>query len=268
MKRVKTDIIHFAHANGFPAGTYDQIFKCLQKDFEIRFIERHAHDPKFPVSDGWVFLRDELISEIHRGFQYPIIGVGHSLGGILHLLAAAENPHLYKQIILLDAPIISRLSSRGLQFLKMAKLVDRYSPSQITRFRRNLWANREQAFEHFHQKPKFALFDERVLRDYIEHGTIRNDRGFSLFFDQHIEAEIYRTIPHTLPALRGKLSVPLVYIGGSSSREGRLSRLSFMKRNFPIEFHQIAGTHLFPFEKPEETADLIKLIASRTRQIN
>ena len=43
--------------------------------------------------------------------------------------------------------------------------------------------------------------------------------------------------------------------------EARMARLGFMKKHFPIKFQFIEGTHLFPFEKPKETADIIKQIA-------
>ena len=111
-----------------------------------------------------------------------MIGVGHSLGGILHFLAAIERPEIYKQIILLDAPIISRLSSGGLWVLKTLKLIDRYSPSQMTRFRRNLWESREEALGHFAEKPKFAAFDPEVLRDYVEYGIVPGRAGPRAFF--------------------------------------------------------------------------------------
>lgn len=250
-------LIHFAHANGFPARAYGKIFSLLEKDFRVRFLERHAHDPKFPVSDNWKFLKDELKQTIQSSYEGKIIGLGHSLGGILHLLVAAENPELYSQIILLDAPIISRLSSRALQFLKLSGIVERYTPSKITRFRRNFWKTKAEVFEHFRQKPKFAAFDEDVLRDYVEHGTIVTEGGYKLFFDQQIEAQIYRTIPHNLPKLRGKIDVPITYIGGTNSREAELARLSFMRKNFTINFKLVEGSHLFPFEKPLETAEMI-----------
>jgi pimeloyl-ACP methyl ester carboxylesterase len=253
-------VIHFAHANGFPAGTYTKLFSHLADGFEIGYLERHGHNPQFPVTDNWNALRDELRAEIERRYEEKIIGVGHSLGGVLHFLVAVEAPALYRQIILLDAPVISRLSSHGLRILKSTRLIDRYSPSQMTRYRRNLWESKEAALDYFRRKPKFAAFDPQVLRDYIDYGTVETEKGFELFFSPRTEAKIYRTIPHHLPSLRGKLKVPSAYIGGTRSREGALARLSFMKKHFPIDFYQIEGSHLFPFEKPEATAELLKKI--------
>lgn len=252
------ETIHFAHANGFPAKTYNKLFLYLKNDFEINYLERHAHNPKFPVTDGWERLRDELLEEIEKRYTEKIIGVGHSLGGVLHFLVAVEKPELYKAIILLDAPIISRLSSGGVRLLKSLNLIDRFSPSQTTRFRRNLWQSKREVYEHFKQKEKFAGFDDAVLHDYAEHATIETNRGIELLFKPSIEAKIYRALPHNLPKFRGRLKVPAAYIGGTNSQEAKMARLSFMKKYFPFDFYFLKGTHLFPFEKPRETAAAIK----------
>lgn len=255
--------IHFAHANGFPSKTYGKIFSILEDDFEIGFIERHAHDPKFPVTDGWKFLKEELCSEIESRYEMPVIGIGHSFGGILHLLAAAENPELYKQIILLDAPVISRLSSFGVKVLKRFDSLEKFSHARLTKIRRNFWNDKTEAFKHFYKKEKFRDFDEDVLRDYIEYGTTENKKGIELFFKPQIEAEIYKTLPDFLPKLRGKINVPVSYIGGKKSMEAKWARIGFMRRKFPFDFYFINGTHLFPFEKPRETAALILQILSK-----
>lgn len=250
-------IIHFAHANGFPAKTYSKLFACLADDYEVNYLTRHAHNPLFPVTDGWERLRDELRAELEKRYTEQIIGIGHSLGGVLHFLVAVEKPELYRAIVLLDAPIISRLSSGGIRLLKVFNLMDRFTPSQQTRFRRNLWQSKAEVEEHF--KQKFSAFDADVLRDYAEYGTVATPRGFELFFKPSIEAKIYRTLPHNLPRFRGKLTVPAAYIGGSESREARLARLSFMKKHLPFEFQFLPGSHLFPLENPKETARVVKL---------
>ena len=259
---MKKPIIHFAHANGFPAKTYGKLFSFLTDEFQINFIERHAHNKLFPVDDDWAYLKEELREEIENRYTEKIIGIGHSLGGILHFLVAVEHPELYKQIILLDAPLISRLSGTAIRLLKKTGLIDRTMLSRQTTFRRNFWESRAVALQHFRSKEKFKAFDEDVLRDYVEHGTVENETGVKLFFEPNIESKIYRTLPHNFAKYRGKLKVPTFYIGGSNSREARLAGLNFMKKNFPIDFYFLEGSHLFPFEKPEETARLIKFILS------
>jgi len=213
--------------------------------------------------DGWRALADELKAEIENRYTQKIIGLGHSLGGILHFLAAVENPELYKAIILLDAPIISRLSSAGIRFLKLTNRMQNSPLVKTTRFRRAAWKTKDEAFEHFKKKEKFAKFDEDVLRDYVEYGTVKTEKGVELFFSPNVEAKIYHTLPHYLPKLRGKLKVPAFYIGGTNSQEAKLARLGFMQKHFPFEFQFIEGTHLFPSEKPQETAKIIKQIYSK-----
>ncbi len=75
------EIIHFAHANGFPAKTYNKLFSFLSDKFEINYLERHAHNPKFPVTDGWHRLADELREALQNRYDQPIIGIGHSFFG-------------------------------------------------------------------------------------------------------------------------------------------------------------------------------------------
>lgn len=255
--------IHFAHANGFPAKTYSKLFSYLTDDFEINYLERHAHNPKFPVTDNWERLRDELREELEKRYTEKIVGVGHSLGGILHLLVAAENPEFYKQIILLDAPVISRISSAGIKLLKKTNLMEKFSLARLTRYRRSIWKSKDEALEHFRQKEKFQKFDRDVLRDYVEYATNENETGVNLIFKPSIEAKIYETLPDYLPKLRGKINVPTAYVGGTGSEEGKLARLGFMRKKFDFQFYSVEGTHLFPLEKPFETAQIIREAAAR-----
>jgi pimeloyl-ACP methyl ester carboxylesterase len=249
--------IFFAPGNGFPAGSYAKMLDALGSSFDVDRIELPGHNPDFPPDENWVSLKTELIAEIRARHEKPVIGVGHSLGGVLHLLAAAEDPKLYSQIILLEAPIISPLSSRSLRLMKYAGLIDRLSPSQATRYRRSRWDSREEALEHFASKPKFAAFDPEVLRDYVDFGTVETARGFELAFRPRIEALIYRTIPHNLPRLKGRLRLPLTFVGGSDSRESRLARTGFMRRAFDIRFETVEGSHLFPLESPIKAAEVV-----------
>ncbi len=255
---MKKPTIHFAHANGFPAKTYNKLFSYLQEDFQIGYLDRHGHNPEFPVEDNWIALRDELIYELKKSYDEPIIGMGHSFGGVLNLLAAVKEPELFEALVLLEGVIISPLSSFVVGILKKTNLIDKFSPSKSTRQRRRSFNSREEAFQHFKKRNKFSEFDEESLRDFAEYGLVEDAGKFKLFIEPEIEAKIYRTLPDDLPSYRGRLKVPTVYIGGNNSKEARLARLGFMKKHFPIDFKYVEGSHLFPFEKPLETAGEIK----------
>ena len=126
---VTRPIIHFSHANGFPAPCYSKLFGFLENGFRIGYLDRIGHDARFPVSDRWDHLVDELIAGIETRWNEPVIGVGHSLGGYLSALAAVRRPELFRAIILLDAPILGQFTGSAVQFIKHIGLIDRVTPA-------------------------------------------------------------------------------------------------------------------------------------------
>ena len=57
---------HFAHANGFPAGSYSAMFSALHDHFHRLHVERFGHDPQLPVNGNWRNQVQELIKHIKR----------------------------------------------------------------------------------------------------------------------------------------------------------------------------------------------------------
>lgn len=258
--QMKARQIHFAHANGFPSQTYRRLFELLSPEFRTGYLDKLGHDPQYPITDNWPHLVRELIDDIKGLYDRPIIGMGHSLGGVLHLMAACEEPSLYSSLVLLDSPVISPASSLGLKIMKRTGMLKRYPPASTTRFRRRNFADLDEARKYFLEKPRFAAFDPEVLEDYLRCGLVKNGEGLRLAFEPEIEASIYSTIPDHLPGYKGRLSVETFYIGGRDSREARLARLGFMKRHFPVQFRFVDGTHLFPMASPGLTARTVKML--------
>lgn len=58
--------IFFAHANGFPSGTYGKLFAALAPEYQVTHLQQHAHDPRFPADDNWYNLVDELIHHLKQ----------------------------------------------------------------------------------------------------------------------------------------------------------------------------------------------------------
>lgn len=254
-------ILHFSHANGFPAPCYRQFFAPLERSFRIGYIDMLGHDARYPVTDGWPHLVAELVDAIRARYREPVIGVGHSLGAMVTFMAAVQRPELFRAIVMLDAPIIGRWKGTAFRMIKQLGLVDRVTPAAVTRQRRREWPDRAAALAHFRKKPLFRDFAPDCLADYIRFG-LKPDRGrVRLAFDPAIEYAIYRTIPHDLADYLPRLAVAAGMIVGRSSDVVRRVGLAESRARFVIR--RIAGGHLFPFEHPQAAAGtLVELVAA------
>lgn len=254
--------IVFSHANGFPAGTYRLLFERWRAaGYTVHAVEKFGHQPAYPVTGNWPHLRDELIHFAERalGDDAPAWFVGHSLGGFLSVLAAARRADLARGVVLLDSPIIGGWRAHVLQLAKVTGLGERYSPAAVSRRRRQHWPNDQAAFEHFAAKQAFARWHPEMLRDYIAAGTEPAGAVRALSFRREVETEIYRTLPHHLPRVlrTHPLACPVAFIGGTASAEVRQVGLRATERLTQGRVSWIEGGHLFPMERPHETAEAV-----------
>ncbi|EJL74542.1 putative hydrolase or acyltransferase of alpha/beta superfamily [Variovorax sp. CF313] len=254
----------FSHGNSFPASTYRVVLDSLRdRGFEVDAIEKFGHDPKYPVTDNWPHLVQQLadFAQQHAGRAgRPVFLVGHSLGGILSLMCAALHPQLACGVVLLDSPILSGWRANTLNVVKRTPLMKSVSPGAISHRRRNSWAHREAVFEHFRSKKAFAKWDEQVLHDYIDHGTFEGENTRELSFDRNVETAIYNTLPHNLGALlrRHPPKCKVAFIGGRQSVEMRQVGMAMTEQVTKGRIAMLDGGHLFPMEKPLATAAAIE----------
>ena len=260
--------IVFAHANGFPAGCYRQLFEPWRAaGFRVLAPPRLGHDARFPVTDNWPRLRDELLDFIEREAAVPAFLVGHSLGGFLSVMAASQRPDLAAGVVLLDAPIVGGLLAQGVRLFKATGLGRRFSPGQVSRRRREHWPDADAAHAHFAAKPAFARWAPGVLADYMACGVVPvapggdgNEgaaaAGRTLAFHRDVETAIYETLPHHLSRelRRRPLRCPAAFVGGRQSTEVRRVGLAATLRFTHRRVSWIDGTHLFPFERPASAA--------------
>ena len=264
-------LVIFSHANSFPACTYGVLFKSLRaRGYAVRAPEMLAHDPRYPVTSNWPHLVQQVAdfasAEIEKQGE-PAWLVGHSLGGFLSLMCAARHPtlggHAVRGVVLIDSPVLGGWRARTLELAKRTQLVGSISPGKISRRRRNSWPDAEAAFQHFASKPAFARWDPQVLRDYIDQATQDVDGKRMLSFDRDVETLIYNTLPHNLDRLlrRKPLQCPVGFIGGTASLEMKQVGMSMTHKvvgpQHPERLIMVEGSHLFPMEKPQETAAAI-----------
>ncbi|HEY4316542.1 MAG TPA: alpha/beta hydrolase [Herbaspirillum sp.] len=261
-------ILHFSHANSYPAGTYRVFFERLGEHYDVRALPLHAHNPAYVVDDGWKSLGRELTDALAGRYSEPVILLGHSMGGILSLLAAHNRPDLARCVVLLDSPIVGGWRAAMLRVMKAFKFEHKRAPSRYSVKRRNIWPDRAASYRHFSEKRIFANWPPAVLRDYVEHGVEERilEEGMAggkagqaaatLVFSREIETEVYRTIPHDLGHLtQQNFPVPVGFVGGIDSVECRLAGLQATRRLVGSNFTQIPGGHLFPMTTPTEAAE-------------
>lgn len=258
----------FSHANGFPAGTYSLLFEQWRAaGWRVLALPRFGHDPRYPVVSNWRPSRDELIAFIEQeapGDKVQL--VGHSLGGYLSLLASCRRPDLVAGLVLIDSPVLAGWRAHSVQVAKAARLIGRISPGRVSKSRRTHWASADEALAHYASKSIFARWDPRVLADYIAAGIEPDPAGgVRLAFRREVETRFYNTLPHHFGLLlkRHPPQCPVAFLGGTRSAEVRQVGLAETRAVSRGRIAWLDGTHLFPMEKPLETAAaVLRLLAA------
>ena len=255
-------LIVFSHGNSFPASTYGVMLNDLrQRGFQVEAIEKLGHNPRYPVTDNWPHLVQELTDFVTPLAQAsPVFLVGHSLGGILSMMVAAQSPALVCGVVLLDAPMLGGWRANLLKVGKRLSMAESLSPAAVSRKRRTSWPNFAGALAHFQHKRVFAKWAPEVLHDYVAHGT-HDEQGPHgprrvLSFDRDIESAIYNGLPDNLEGYfkRRPLTCKAALIAGLQSKELRQVGLDFSRRITQGRIAMVDGTHLFPMEHPLASA--------------
>ncbi len=257
--------IVFSHANSFPASTYGVMLASLKKrGFTVKAIEKFGHDARYPVTNNWPHLVQQLAdfaqSLVDKSGE-KVFFVGHSLGGILSTLCASKHPHLAQGVVVLDSPVFDGWRAQALKAVKASGIVVNISPGKVSHKRTQVWASSQAAYDSFKSKRAFARWDDACLRDYIAHGTVEGEDGKRhLAFDRRVETDIYNTLAdHLEPTLRRRpLQCPAAFIGGLQSEELKKTGTEFTSKFTQNRMLWIDGAHLYPMEKPVATAALIE----------
>nr|MBC7244371.1 alpha/beta hydrolase [Chloroflexota bacterium] len=257
-------LVHFAHANGFPPGTYSAFVKLLIPQFHVLGMECRAlwgnQDPA--QFRHWRELGDDLARFLLEMQWHGVVAIGHSLGAVTSLLCAVAHAELIRALVLID-PVILPPHLAPVWALAMSLRLNRraHLPTGARR-RRMEWPNKEVLFRAYRAAPVFARWQDDFLRDYITSGTKEHPSGsVYLRYPREWEARIFETVPPDvwldIPRLR---RLPLLVIRGQHSDTYTKSAMRWMQWLLPHgRFLEIEGAdHFVPMSKPEETAEAIR----------
>lgn len=261
--------VHFAHANGFPPGTYRKLSEVLKKNHHVVSMAARPLWWSDPVAElrSWSELADDLNAELARRGLRGILGVGHSLGGVVSLLAAADDPGLFSAVVAIDPLILTGRISFYWGLMKSLGLGGRLGLVRGARSRRDHWEDREAVLSSYRRKRIFEFWDPEVLDDYVSCGTkAMPDASVSLRYPREWEARIFEIAPHNLWPRLARIQVPTLLIQGERSdtfREAAARRAA--KELATTEVVVVRkSTHFVPMERPKEVGEVILEFFERT----
>lgn len=256
-------LLHLAHANGFPPATYQKAIQSLLPDYHaVSFLARPLWNDTPPEwLRDWSQMADDLLEGLKEFSGQKIIGVGHSLGGVLTLYASIKRPDLFDRLVLIDPTMLDPKLLRRVKWSKFFGMETRSDLVKGALRRKRTWESTQAAYAYFKGRPLFKDWPDGTVRAYAESMTgPASEGGVQLVYPPEWEARIYRTIPTDVWKSAKLLSVPTLVIRGENSNtftEG--SEKAFRETAPKASFAVVNGAgHLVPQEKPEAVSDLLK----------
>jgi pimeloyl-ACP methyl ester carboxylesterase len=248
--------IYFAHANGFPAESYQCFFKHLS-GFRVDYIPVLGR-ADIPKSHGITHLAKEIIADVQRRYDAPVTAMGHSAGAMALLVANGMQPGLFDKLILLEPAFFHPLKRRGIELLRAIGLMDLLPIVKRAKNRRELFGSRAEAEEYFLQRPFFRSFHPECFQNYLEYALAEENGKIRLRISAGEEAAVYRAVHTRLPKAMNNLDALFIY--GAKTRMLNEMDIFWWQKRFPnIPVRAInEGGHMFPLEVPAETAEVIK----------
>lgn len=284
-KLTQKPVLHFAHANGMPSAIYLEaaFFEVFEPFFTIERIAMLGATPDYPVDNHWKSLTQQVTDSIESACQKhgvdTLVVVGHSLGAMCSLQSLYRAPDRVSQAVLLDPPWIYGHKSFVWHLAKTAdrlpmmnhRLMDKLSPSGISKYRRDVWDSREDAYQKLRQKAFFKDFTEASFQGYINHGLEeRADGKVTLAIPKASEVAVFRSNPSWYWLTPNKApKPPVTLIIGEDS--------VFYKQKFPqkvnarlgIHFETHPGGHMFPLEHPKSVSKrVLEILAAQSKASN
>jgi pimeloyl-ACP methyl ester carboxylesterase len=252
----------FTHANGFPPGAYRILLERLSAEFSVAAFANRAlwskDDPDSVAS--WDPLADDLRRGLAARGGTPVVGVGHSIGGVLVALAAARSPELFSRLVLLDPVVFTGVHALIWGWMKRIGVSGRFPLAAGAHRRRDTWPDRDAVRSSWSGKPVFATWDPRVFEDYLEGGVVdRPDGSVALRYPREWEARLFQVCPHDEWAQIRRVEAPVLVVRGASSDTLSAGAARRIERDMPnARVVELAGaSHFLPMEMPDAVAGLI-----------
>lgn len=257
--------IHFLHGNGFCAGTYTPFLRHLMGDFHIFASDVRGHGGSTfadqPRVEHWELFAVDLKRIVAQVMIPPVIGMGHSLGAVATLIAAADDPDLFAAIILIDPVIFPKKVLWLMAVIKALGLHGRLPLARSARKRRRVFRDKQSALRRFTAgRGIFKSWSKEFVEAYLECGLLEKDAATAVLrCDPELEAQIFESVPLNIWSYTRRIACPVLTLRGKASDAFPPAAARRLKSIIPeLELVEIADTgHFLPMEQPQECARVI-----------
>jgi pimeloyl-ACP methyl ester carboxylesterase len=224
-----------------------------------------AARPLWPESDPsevsrWEELADDLLRAMRQRGLEQVIGAGHSLGGVLSILAAVKDPCLFSALVLVDPVLFARLQALFWGALKNLGFGHRLPLIRGARRRRDRFPDLDAVRAAYIGKPVFSTWDPQVLEDYVQAGFREvGDGEVVLRYSKAWEARIFELTPASMWSELRRVTAPTFVIHGALSDTFVAGAARRVRRELPnAAVLELPDTsHFLPMERPHAVAAAI-----------
>ncbi|MGW8187667.1 MAG: alpha/beta fold hydrolase [Desulfobacterales bacterium] len=257
--------IHFLHANGFCAGTYTPFLRYLLADFHVFASDVRGHGGSSvsgaPRIRHWDIFATDLTLTIEKAMRPPVIGMGHSLGAVTTMIAAAKDPRLFSALVLIDPVIFPRKLLWRMAAMKILGLYSAVGPARMARKRKRIFKNKQTALRRFAAgRGIFKSWSKDFIEAYLECGLLEKDTHSAILkCDPELEAQIFESVPLNVWSHVKKITCPVLVVRGEASEtflRQAANRITAVRPEFELQEIPHAG-HFVPMEQPQACALVI-----------
>ena len=241
------------HGTGFNGAVWAPIAKRLRSRFHCVALDLRGHgDSGTPASSdfGWHGFGQDVLAVVDSlGLMAPL-AIGHSAGVTALLLAEEARPGTFGAIYCFEpvmVPADPPLGPDPDSWLAAA-----------ARKRRDMFASRTAAYEHYASKPPLDTLDRACLRAYVDHGfEDLADGTVRLRCRPEHEALIAEmATEHDCFARLDRVTCPVMLAGGEATEDFARSTEPVARRlTTDTRIHVLPGLgHLGPLQDPDAVA--------------
>lgn len=269
---ISKPLLHWAHATGFHARTYEPMLADLAQHFDVHAWDMRGHGNsrhagKMPSFQGWKTFYRDLVALLDASPE-PMWLAGHSIGATTSLAAAVRRPDKVKGLVLVEPVLLPYSVGLMLRTARVFGVADKLSMAAAAKRRKATFASRNEAYDNYRSKKAFATWPDAWLKAYVEHGFVdgKNDTVELACSPSWESLSFMHTEPNPLgwlkspSALSGKPIHILAAEKGSTFPSISHNRIQNKLPNAKIEVLP-KTSHFLPMEQPAAVVHYLRLSA-------